>query len=80
MTDSSRIHVVDALVEVAPEVDGRPIDGAVPLQEQLDLDSMDFLAFLEALAERTGVEIPEADYSRVATLDGCVDYVDRQLA
>ena len=80
MTDAARIHVLDALVEVAPEIDPATVDGTVPLQEQLDLDSMDFLAFLEAVAERTGVEIPERDYDRVATLDGCVEYLDRQLA
>ena len=47
----------------------------MPLREQLDLDSMDFLAFLEGVAERTGVEVPERDYEAVAALQGCVDYV-----
>ena len=79
MTDN-RIHVTDALLEVAPEVDPAAIAGDQPLQEQLDLDSMDFLAFLEALAERTGLEVPERDYAQVATLDGCIEYLDRQLA
>jgi acyl carrier protein len=80
MTDTARIHVIDALLEVAPEVEPDTVAGDVPLQEQLDLDSMDFLAFLEAVAERTGVEVPEAAYAQVATLDGCVDFLDRQLA
>lgn len=75
MTDS-RAHVIDALLEVAPEVDAASLDGGVALQEQLDLDSMDFLAFLEEVASRTGVEVAERDYDQVATLDGCVAYVD----
>jgi acyl carrier protein len=78
--DAVRAHVVDALLEVAPEIDAGAVAGDVPLQEQLDLDSMDFLTFLEALAERTGVEVPERDYDQVATIDGCVAYLDRQLA
>jgi acyl carrier protein len=80
MTTTARINVLDALLEVAPEADPAAIEPAVPLRDQLDIDSMDFLSFLEALAERTGVEIPESDYDQVATLDGCVEYVDRQLA
>jgi acyl carrier protein len=80
MTTTARINVLDALLEVAPEADPAAIDPAVALRDQLDIDSMDFLTFLEALAERTGVEIPESDYDQVATLDGCVHYVDRQLA
>lgn len=74
MTDL-RASVLDALLEVAPEADPARIDGAVPLREQLDLDSIDLLTFLQELAERTGVEVPEDDYDAVATLDACVAYL-----
>ena len=47
----------------------------VAFREQLDLDSMDVLNFVIALHAARGVEIPEADYPKLATLDGCVDYV-----
>jgi acyl carrier protein len=36
---------------------------------------MDFLNFLIAVHKATGIEIPESDYPKLATLDGCVDYV-----
>lgn len=76
MTDDDlRRTVLAALTEIAPEVDPTDVRGDEPLQEQLDLDSMDFLAFLEGVAARTGVEIPERAYGEVATLDGCVAYV-----
>lgn len=74
-TDEIRAAVLAALADVAPEADPATIDPAVPLQEQLDLDSMDFLAYLSGVADRTGVEVPERDYDRVAALEGCVDYV-----
>jgi len=70
--------IIDALLEVAPEVDLADIDRRLPLPQQLDLDSMDFLALLEGVAERTVVEVPEYDYEQVATLDGLAAYVERQ--
>lgn len=75
MTDDPRPHIVDALLEVAPEVDPAGIRDDEPIQEQFDLDSMDFLAFLEGVAARTGVEIPERAYGEVETISGCLAYV-----
>jgi acyl carrier protein len=65
----------NALAGIAPEAD---LDGLPPeadLQEELDLDSMDFLNFLIALGEQTGVHVPESDYAQVRTLGGCVAYI-----
>ena len=79
-TDDIRAAVLASLADVAPEADAAAIDPAVPLQEQLDLDSMDFLTLLSGVADRTGVEVPERDYAEVASLQGCVDYVAAALA
>jgi acyl carrier protein len=70
-----RAAVLESLGEVAPEADPGALDPGRPLREQIEIDSMDFLWYLEAVAERTGVEIPESDYDAVATLDECVEYV-----
>ena len=78
MSDDIRSAVIDALLEVAPEVDPSSIDDAVPLQEQVDIDSLDFLVFLEGVAERTGVEVAEQAYEQIATLDGLTSYVAAQ--
>ncbi len=67
--------VLRTLGEIAPEADLGSIKRDVAFREQLDLDSMDVLNFVIALHGALGVEIPEADYPRVATLDGCVEYV-----
>ena len=69
-----------ALGELAPEVDLSTIDGDELLQEVLDLDSFDFLRFVQALHDATGVDVPEVDYPRIATLDGVVDYLDAHAA
>ena len=66
--------VIEALTRVAPEIELTSIGSHVPLREELDLDSMDFLNFVLALHDRLGVDIPEADYPRLYTLDSAVAY------
>jgi acyl carrier protein len=70
----TRLIVESVLHRIAPELGH--IDGSAELQADLDLDSMDFLNFVTALHEETGIEIPERDYPQVATVDGCVAYLD----
>ena len=71
--------LLSCLLEVAPEIDGIEIDPDVDLREQIDIDSMDFLNFLTAVHESTGVEIPEIDYPKLATLDACVRYLGARV-
>ncbi len=73
--DEIRKVVLHALGEIAPEADPATLEPAVGLRDQLDIDSMDFLNFAVALHRDLGVEIPEADYGRLATLDGAVEYL-----
>ncbi len=67
--------IADILRTVAPEADLERLSRDAPLREELDLDSMDFLSVLIAIKERLGVEVPDRDHQRVATLAGCIDYV-----
>ena len=67
--------VFAVLGEIAPEADPTTVDTTESLREQLDLDSMDFLNFVIALHKRLGVEIPEADYPKLASVDGAVAYL-----
>lgn len=70
-----RAAVLATLGELAPEADLEALASGAELRETLDFDSMDFLRFLQMLAEATGIEVPESDYSKLATLSGCVDYL-----
>lgn len=74
--DEVRAVVLGVLGEIAPEADLATLKGDVPFREQLDLDSMDLLNVAVGLHAALGVEIPEADYPKLATLDGCVTYLD----
>lgn len=74
-----RATVLRVLGGIAPEADLDRLDPAVAFREQLDLDSMDLLNFAIGLHEALGVDVPEADYARLATLDGCVAYLGDRL-
>ncbi len=70
-----RAHIAAALSPVAPEADLGTVDPRAPLRPQLDLDSMDFLRLLAGLKQRLGIDIPEGDYGKVATLDALEAYL-----
>ena len=52
-------------------------DGAA-FQAELDLDSLDFLNFVSALQELTGLTIPEQDYPQLASVGGCLTYLEKE--
>jgi acyl carrier protein len=68
-----RKAVMAELKRIAPELED--VAPAKPLRDQVDLDSMDWLNFLVALNERLKIEIPEADYRKLGTLEQIVDYL-----
>jgi acyl carrier protein len=70
-----RAVVVAALKAIAPEVEENALAADRPLRDQVDLDSMDWLNFLIGLHERLSVDIPEADYRKLTTLDTLVAYL-----
>jgi acyl carrier protein len=64
-----------ALASVAPESENQPIDPDADFRDQMDIDSMDFLNFIIAVHEATGIDVPEQDYPQLASLNGCIDYL-----
>jgi acyl carrier protein len=70
----------DELLRLAPEIDFNAVDRDKPIQQEFDIDSMDFLNYITALHERLGVNVPESDYAKVATLSGALAYVTERLA
>ena len=71
--DDIRQTVLRLLGEIAPEADLSALKPGVSFRDQLDIDSMDFLNFVIVIHKTFGVEIPEADYPKYGTLNGCVD-------
>ena len=68
------------LTDVAPDLDPVTIGDDDHLQDDLGLDSMDFLNLVSALHKRFGLPIPEADYPRLATPAKAVAYLDEMLS
>lgn len=67
--------VLDIIATIAPDEDLDDVKPDVRLRDQLDLDSMDFLDIVMELRKRYGIEVPEEDYPKLATLDSCTEYL-----
>ena len=74
-----RSAVLAILAQLAPEANVSELRPDVRVRDQLDLDSMDFLNFLIAVDAELNVDIPEADYPRLRTLDDIVAYIEAKL-
>ena len=74
-----RAIVLGIIEVVAPDADLSNIKDEVTLREQIDLASMDFLDIVMELRKRYKVEVPKEEYSRLATIKGCVDYLAPKL-
>jgi len=77
--DQIKAIVQRVLGNIAPEADMSQIEPHAPLRDQLDIDSMDFLNFAIGLHKELNVEIPEASYPELATLNGCIEYLTSAL-
>lgn len=78
--DQVRELLISSLKSVAPEVDATRLAPDADLREELDLDSMDFTRLVRTLHEKSGLEIPEADYRKLSTLASAQDYLERRLS
>jgi acyl carrier protein len=76
MTDAEITRlIVEGLRQVAPESDPSTLGTRQSIRETLDIDSFDFLNFLIGLHKTLGVEIPEADYGKLTTMEEMIGYL-----
>lgn len=73
--DQVKQIVIDIIAEIAPDEDTTNIKPEIKLREQLDLDSMDFLDIVMELRKQHSIEVPEADYPQLASLESCAAYL-----
>ncbi len=78
-----RDEIRDVILEIIQDIDEdaevEAMKADQPLRDQFDLDSMDFLDIVMELRKRYKLQIPEADYPELATLDSCVNYLEPRL-
>ena len=77
--DESKEMIIEQITEIAPDVEREDIQADANIQRSLEIDSFDFLKILTAMNSKTGVEVPEADYAKVATLQSMADYFLERL-
>jgi acyl carrier protein len=71
---------LEELTNIAPDIDPADVGDSDHLQDDLELDSMDFLNLVSALHQRLGVNISEADYPKIATLALAVEYLNEKIS
>ncbi len=74
--DDIREAVLEILSDIAPDEDLSDLKPDVAFREQLELDSMDFLDIVMELRKRYRVQIPEEEYTRLASMDSTVEYLE----
>ena len=67
--------ILNILERIAPDEDLSNLDDSKAFREQMELDSMDFLDIVMELRKRHSIEVPEADYQHLASLDSCAEYL-----
>jgi acyl carrier protein len=78
--DQARELVHREIRRIVPDAD---VDGVSPdadLRRAFELDSLDFLEFVELLSEDCGFRIDEDDYPELTSVATCQEFVVRRTA
>ncbi|QDS91477.1 Meromycolate extension acyl carrier protein [Roseimaritima multifibrata] len=74
-----REEIIDILEDIAPDEEMDDLDDEKSFRDQLELDSMDFLDIVMELRKRHRVQIPEEDYSHLASMATTVAYLEPKM-
>jgi acyl carrier protein len=77
--DDIRKAILDILHDIAPDEDLSALKEDVPFREQLELDSMDFLDIVMELRKRYRVQVPESEYSELASMASTARYLEPRM-
>lgn len=78
--EEARAIVVRAVRKIVPDADVEGLPEDADLRRTFELDSLDFLSFVELLVGDSGVRIDEDDYPELTTTAGCADLLVRRSA
>lgn len=67
--------VFQLLKKISPDTEPSTLKPDENIRETLNIDSFDSLQFIVALNKKTGIEIPEEDYGKIATLQALLAYI-----
>jgi acyl carrier protein len=78
--EEARAMVERAVRRIVPDADVESLPSEADLRRAFELDSLDFLSFVELLHTDSGVRLDEDDYPELATTAGCADLLVRRGA
>jgi acyl carrier protein len=74
-----RKAILEILHDIAPDEDLSNLKEDVPFREQLEMDSMDFLDIVMELRKRYRIQIPEGEYTELASMASTVRYLEPRM-
>jgi len=74
-----REEIIDILSDIAPDEDLSGLEDSKSFREQMELDSMDFLDIVMELRKRHRVQIPEDEYTNLASMASTVSYLEPKM-
>jgi acyl carrier protein len=78
--DEIKNVILDILADIAPDEDLSELKDDIDFREQMELDSMDFLDIVMELRKRYRVQVPEEDYTQLASMHSTVSYLKPKMA
>ena len=73
--DEIKKIIFQLLKQIAPDTEPEQLQPDDVIREKLEIDSFDALRFIVALDEKLGVETPEEDYCKTATIRSLMAYI-----
>jgi len=74
-----RTALIEAIVDIAPDLSPEDVSDDASLRDDYDLDSMDSFNLAAEIHKTLGVNIPEADFAKLQTLGKLVTYLEPRL-
>ncbi len=71
--------VLAFLQKIAPEADLSSLQMDIRFRDQLEFDSIDCLNLITAISKERKITIPEIDYPKLGTLNGCINYLKERI-
>jgi acyl carrier protein len=67
--------VKESIARIIPDADFTALGSDEAFRDALEMDSLDFLSFVEALSERSGIRIDDEDTPQLTTLSSSADFL-----
>ncbi|MBG6096986.1 acyl carrier protein [Nocardioides luteus] len=72
---AARAAIAAVIRRIVPDADLDGLADDDPIRAELELDSLDFLSFVELLSDATGIRIDESDYPDLSTMARAISFL-----